>query len=400
MRSVRIGSALWASVILFTACDSSDAPVVLARDSAGIRIVTSDRPVWEAGEGWSISEEPLLSLGTVEGDGPLAFDRLSGAYLLPGGDLAVFDEGSGQIRLFERNGTPRLGFGRLGEGPGEFQGLRFLGYDEDSIHVFDPRQRRLTVVHPESGGFRVARVELDNPGLTPVGLLPDGSVLLLADLAFSSSITGELANGLQRFEAAYIRVGPDGAPQDTVLVTPGSERFLRTGPGTVELLRPLLPRSVSHAVRGSEIIQGSQERYEVGVHSLDGRLETLIRRSDVELQLDEAAYGEAVERRVRAAPEPARPGLRALYGELPRPERTPAYSAYIVDALGHLWVQGFSYEGQSSIWFVHDPEGVWLGSVEFPDRFRPTQILDDRVVGVWRDELDVQYARIHGLTRR
>src|SRR5690606_9799148 len=114
---------------------------------------------------------------------------------------------------------------------------------------------------------------------------------------------------------------------------------------------------------------------------------------------DEASYSAAVEERVLAAPEPARPGLRALYQDQPRPGGRPAYARFLVDSENFLWVEDFSYAGDLHSWAVFGPEGVWLGAVEFPNGFRPTQILEDEVVGIWRDEFEVDYARIYALVR-
>jgi hypothetical protein len=48
----------------------------------------------------------------------------------------------------------------------------------------------------------------------------------------------------------------------------------------------------------------------------------------------------------------------------------------------------------ASTWDVLDAEGRFLGKVETPERFQPFEILDGRIIGVWRDELDVQYVII------
>lgn len=394
-------SVVCACLLICTACGSSDseAPRMIVQDSAGVRIVENSRPMWEDGQLWKVSQDPVLSLGSLDGDAAFSFHRLSGVYVLGDDRIAVLDEGASQVRFFDLDGTPRSTFGGPGEGPGEFQGLRFVGFSADSLWLFDGRQLRITVVDPVSGGFRVARAAVDNAGLGPVGLLAGGSVVLTADLAFSSAVLDELPVGLQRFGAAYVRVGPSGALEDTVLVASGSERILRYGGETVEMLRPFLARSVSHAIREEEILQGAQDRYEIGVYSEDGILRSLIRRSDVDLRLDEASYSAAIDERVLAAPEPARPGLRSLYQGQPKPENRPAYSGFLVDSEGFLWVQDFSYVGEARSWAVFDPEGLWVGIVEFPDRFRPTQILGDRVVGIWRDEHDVEHARIYEFTR-
>ena len=151
---------------------------------------------------------------------------------------------------------------------------------------------------------------MTNAALGPAGVLSNGSVIFAADLGFSAAVSDELPEGLQRFEAGYVRIDSNGELEDTVLVTQGSESILMYGQQTVEMARPLFARSVSHAVRDSSIIQGTQETYQIGVYSGDGTLRTLIRRSDVDVQLDEASYEAAVEEQVLAFPERSRPGLR------------------------------------------------------------------------------------------
>jgi hypothetical protein len=400
---------LWASVLISAACGPSEAPTMTVRDSAGVRIVENHRPSWDESssnsaasrdpEAWRVARDPLLSLGAMEGDSALSFDRLSGVYVLRDERIAVLDAGAGRVTIFEPEGAVLSTFGRTGEGPGEFVDLAFLGLQADSLWLFDARQLRITVLDPETGGFRVARAQVANAGLGPVGLLPDASPILAADLVFSASTSDAASPGLQRFGAAYIRLDPVGGPEDTVLVAPGSERILRFDDQRVEMLRPLVARSVSHAVRGDEIFQGSQAAFEIGVYGADGTLRVLIRRPGFATRIDEQAYGAAVEQRVLMAPEPARPGLRALYSDLPRPEARPAYAAFLVDSEGCLWVQEFAYDGAGSSWSVFDPQGIWLGTLDLPDRFRPTQVVEDRVVGVWLDDLDVQHARILALDR-
>jgi hypothetical protein len=47
---------------------------------------------------------------------------------------------------------------------------------------------------------------------------------------------------------------------------------------------------------------------------------------------------------------------------------------------------------------VFDPAGAWLGVVALP----PIEVLaigDDYVIGVYRDELDIQYLQVHELVK-
>lgn len=40
---------------------------------------------------------------------------------------------------------------------------------------------------------------------------------------------------------------------------------------------------------------------------------------------------------------------------------------------------------------VFDGEGKYLGIVSMPSRFQPRLFVADKIYGVWRDDLDVQY---------
>ncbi len=55
--------------------------------------------------------------------------------------------------------------------------------------------------------------------------------------------------------------------------------------------------------------------------------------------------------------------------------------------------------GQPQRWEILSSEGVWLGSMELPERFTVMDIELDAVLGIWRDELDVQHPQVLGLDR-
>jgi hypothetical protein len=51
----------------------------------------------------------------------------------------------------------------------------------------------------------------------------------------------------------------------------------------------------------------------------------------------------------------------------------------------------FLEEFGSRISDVYDRDGRYLGVVQMPERFQPRTFRGDKIYGVWRDELDVQY---------
>ncbi len=94
----------------------------------------------------------------------------------------------------------------------------------------------------------------------------------------------------------------------------------------------------------------------------------------------------------------------------------PAYAQFLSGPNGSLGVQHHvvpselsddelrDFNPQTGLgapnWDVFDRQGRFPGTLEMPDRFQPVRFLPDRIYGIWRDEMDVQYVlklRITGL---
>ena len=50
-------------------------------------------------------------------------------------------------------------------------------------------------------------------------------------------------------------------------------------------------------------------------------------------------------------------------------------------------------------WRVFDRTGRWSGTVTMPARFNPMDIGSDYVLGLWRDEDDVEHVRLYRLMK-
>ena len=50
-------------------------------------------------------------------------------------------------------------------------------------------------------------------------------------------------------------------------------------------------------------------------------------------------------------------------------------------------------------WDVFDRDGVWVTTLFTPPGFWPRWFGRDRVAGVWRDELGVDYVRVYSLQK-
>jgi hypothetical protein len=85
----------------------------------------------------------------------------------------------------------------------------------------------------------------------------------------------------------------------------------------------------------------------------------------------------------------------------------PAFVSMSIGPNGSIWVQHLRPPAQvteeeletydmtqdigSRDWDVFDPDGRYLGVVTMPPRFTPRRIVEGKIYGVWRDDLDVQY---------
>ena len=81
------------------------------RDSVGVRIVESTGPAWEPGDGWTVSEEPALHIGVVQGAEEYQFTAIGGRAQHGGtwqqgdGTIVAADAGTRQIRRYDSGGT-------------------------------------------------------------------------------------------------------------------------------------------------------------------------------------------------------------------------------------------------------------------------------------------------------
>ena len=72
----------------------------------------------------------------------------------------------------------------------------------------------------------------------------------------------------------------------------------------------------------------------------------------------------------------------------------PTISGLVVDREGNVWAEAYDPELENPrTWSVFEPTGQLLAEVIMPPRFRPYDIGSDFVLGVIRDQLDVE--RIH-----
>ena len=71
-----------------------------------------------------------------------------------------------------------------------------------------------------------------------------------------------------------------------------------------------------------------------------------------------------------------------------------------VDKADNLWVHGYELPGDTHLhWSVFGPDGVWLTDVTTPIAIQVLDIGADYLLGLSRDDLDVEHVQLYGLMK-
>lgn len=404
MRSALAASAMILSVVL-AACvdDESGAPATTVTDSAGVEIVMSLRPVWETGGAWSVSERPTLEIGAALGDEAYELYAVRAAVRLPDGRIAVANGGTLQVRVYDANGRHLQDIGGPGDGPGEFRSLRSglwlaLG---DSIVVYDGRLSRITVFDLAGRLGRTITLRPDGDARQAFGMRPfDDGHLLVEGVVLGERPREGLFDGGSR---VYQRYSPEGVPLNRIGQMPHAPNWGysvggRTG-YTAAPFRVTVPPGASD---GTSVYIGSGGRSRIDVVDAEGRPTRVIRWHEAPIPVTQElrdAYRPARLEGAERDPE-RRPMIEASLDGVVFPEELPVYQRILVDGDQHLWVERYRPPwDQERRWWVFDPSGRWLGEPDVPPDLDLRDVDSDYVLGVRRDENDVERLQMYELRR-
>ena len=373
------------------------------RDSAGIQIAESAAPMWKEGEGWRIAAEPSLEIGVVDGAPEYQLDQVMTAWKRTDGKIVIVDRTSQTIRVFDGSGRHLRTSGGKGGGPGEFQALSWLHLlPGDSLMAYDAAVRRLSIFDPEGNLTSTRTLEFTGlSGPRAAGAFGDGTLLVISR---PESGPGLPKTGVRRDSTFYLRASPDGAPLNPIVHQLGQENYIKTGDGYAVFNSLIFGRSSQYALTSERLYAGETDRYEIGVYDPSGRLQRIIRlqRPVRPVAEEDVQTVRSRQRATKGAPSLVRETRKSMVEEMPVPPTMPAFASLETDAARNLWVKeypGAADPDAPSRWDVFDPDGRMLGALSMPGRFRVTQIGSDYVLGVWKDDLDVEHVRLYPLEK-
>ena len=372
---------------------STDVPAQI-EDSAGVRIVEYDRTP-TAEPPFRFPAAPRYRHGANPGD--YIFQFVEAGRLFPDGGAVVADWYS-EVVVLSPDGTTHEVLAKVGEGPGEVispYSVFVLG--QDSVLVPDDRQSRLTLFVSDSVARIVSLPRAGHLGVAGIG--SSGELLLMNRIPYRSLSDLEeewLAGHMARFDietgaldtvASYDHWPgiPPGLPWNPIgavgEVTVAAGQFVYTRSDRPEVTWRLPDGTVTQIVRWrAEPVRLTEELLEP-VEAYE-RME------------NQVSYSHLPDSRIE---EFTREGMSWYYAMIGQP--MPLYGSPFADADGNVWLPSYrlAYPEEGSPYTVISSDGEWLGQVEAPPRFRILDVAGGLVLGVLRDDMDVENVAVYGL---
>lgn len=359
-------------------------------DSAGVTVVTSTSP----SEEWVTAPEPDLALGVRNG-GPAEFYGVRAIAFLPGNRIAIANGGTDEIRFFSRDGEYLGAVGRTGSGPQEFRGLYWLAPLGDSLLTHDAGNDRVSVRDLFGRYGRTFRLEWHWGIVTPVAVLPDGTVAGLT----TRHMVEMPGTGLILDSALVSRYDLEGALVDSIGRFPHNQRVVRREGDHQTTLG--LPYSAMGRLVGSSdgFCYSFGVAPEVKCYAPDGKLLRIARLASGPEPVTSADVQSYWERELASRNDRYVQALRRMRDVMVFPEFFPAFADLRIDDRDRLWAQVYPRPDAEQVeWLVFE-RGRWIARLRVDPAFALRAIEGDYVIGVWRDDLGVEFVRLYRVRR-
>lgn len=397
-------AAMMIAAVALAACDGETGAAggAVVRDSAGVRLVEyAGTPQHDAP--FALSPEPVYRHGSGSGD--YLFGNIRHGVLFPDGGAAIFDAANTEIVVLGPDGGSHELLAGSGQGPSEvgFVG-RMFAVGTDSLLVDDSWNARFTLFADGAvartiglGENRELALGLGSRGIDASGRL------LMSSASYRRGFPDEWLPGY------LVRLDLDTLVPDTV----GSYDWVPFVPPDDEADNPF-PHLGRVGAAGGRFVHGRTDTPELIWRESDGTVSQIMRwRPEWVYPTEE--HWRTFEAYLRVTLPPVNPHLqtdeaieemiqRALARYRVEPdEPLPLFGELFGDDEGRVWLPAYAVASQRNgypSYAVISPSGEWLGRVEAPPGLRVLDVAGGRVLGVVKDEMDVESVVVYGLVSR
>jgi hypothetical protein len=367
-------------------------------DSAGVHIAQSSGDVLQRPLPWVIDSVPDLEIGTVDGEEPYQFTRITSVVAGRDGEIIVLDGERLDVRWFDARGTFLRAAGGAGQGPGEFARAQLVRqFQPDSLLLYDVLQRRFTSLSIDGEEVRT----LASGGAPQRSLLAGRPSVANGGRVLIHAGGGEcspLEDGVCEERLFLHAVDANAGTSDTLAVS--TRRLFQTSEfGGIPLVLTIpYDAEASAAADDQGFLLSTGDAFEIRGFGGDGALERILRLDHPPPILEE----EELEETIQTFPRGQSPleDVRRMFGQMEIRSTKPAFQSLRVDPLGWIWAERFRFdEAMPGEWVVFDPSGQAHGVVSVPGGLEVHDIGEDYILGVATDALRVQVVRRHPLER-
>jgi len=386
--------------------DPASGPDYFQLDSAGVRVSVSTAEVAHAALGWTVEPEPDLVLG----GGASAADNFFNIQGLRGdsaGGVLVVDGGSEELRFFGSDGRLLRRAGGAGQGPEEFGDpvlVPVMG--SDSLLVFDRDLMRAQVLAPEGEFARLMHFREGRPygGRAPLGTVAFRYMLFNTSGTVGGGEAPRPETGMLQLRQSFMWYDAATAERltfDSVVID--TRYYAREEGRRLDWVVPFTVRSSATASTGGAFLTHGR-RAEIREYGVDGQLQQIYRirggaRPTTRERIDSFIDLELDRRPERYGSLP-RDTWYDVYDDINIPDSLPAFQDIRVDELGWLWAERYQLDSsRPRTWVVFDLGGRARGTVRTPAGLDVQWIGPDAILGIWRNELDVEFVHRHRLVR-
>jgi hypothetical protein len=335
---------------------------------------------------WTVSPEPIFVAGGDADDEPLF--RINGAVRLDNGYL-IANASAGEVRLYGDDGRLIRTIGEEGSGPGEFLALRLAGRTGgDSVVVADDANRRVAII---CDGERVCDEWTLPAAGNPIGIVGDHVILgeVVPDMS-----TDRVSYDRHTFFKAERR----GTALDTIFELDSTPRIARRIDGRLISTPVPFSRPASMALVPEGIALTDGANASILIVDTTGAVAADIQLPIEVIAVSREEFDAEIERRLGTMEGARRDAFAEFYGDMPRPEHRTPIQRILADRRGLIWVE---LEGAGAVqeWLVVDASGQVRARASTPADLLVTEIGEDYIVGLWRDEMEVEFVHAYRLER-